>query len=143
MTTSQWNDLTIPDEDWLYRRVPRTNHFYDHIDLITHERRLGRGAFRFDDDGMSVHRHALVIRHHLTARQLRRDDKADLWRFQVGNARKLDAGVVDDPDPYDPPIGVAHASVRCHPEIRPPKKKRDTIARGLIAVAEFVEGEIP
>lgn len=142
-TTSPWNDPTIPDDECLYRRVPRKPDYYLQRDLETGEMRLGRAAFQFDDDGMSVYRHALIFENELTASQIRRNESNDLWRFTAGAARKLSVGVVDDPDENDLPIGAAHASVRGFPDFRPAEKKaRRTIALGLVAAAEFVPGEI-
>jgi hypothetical protein len=139
MSLMPWNDPEIKDDEWLYRRVPTRPDFFQQFDLRTGERILGRGAFQFDDDGMSVYRESLIKIHNLTLRQVRRSTEFLLCKFTVGQIRELEAGVVDDPDPDDDPIGVAHASVRVESVIKPPKPQRKIIQDGLIQVAVFVD----
>jgi hypothetical protein len=139
MANLPWNDPSIPDEDFLYRRVPARPDFYVHRDVLTGESVLGRNAFQFDDDGMSVYRQWLITKYGISLEQIRRDLSHLLFRFTVGLVRSTSAGVVDDPVDDDPPIGAAHASVRCENNARPPRQLRRTIQLALCANAELVQ----
>jgi hypothetical protein len=134
----EWNDPNISDEDWIYRRVLNRPDFFTQSDVLTGEPRIGRNAFKFDSDGMSVYRHGLIVEHRLTLAQIRRNSGYFLYKVAVGTVRKLSAGVVDDPDTDDPVIGIAHASVRCELVIKPPPAQRRVIQEGLIAAAQLV-----
>lgn len=137
-TPLQWNDPQIPDEDSLYRRVPNRPDYYFQRDLLDSSPVIGRNAFQFDDDGMSVYRDGLVIKHSLTLRQIRRNVNSLLFKFTVGAVRALLAGVIDSVDEDDSEIGVAHGLVRSESGPKPPRPIRKKIQDGLVQAAEHV-----
>ncbi|MEU8259335.1 hypothetical protein AB0C02_01745 [Micromonospora sp. NPDC048999] len=137
--TPPWNDPQIPDSEWLYRRVPRRPDFFQQKDVLDSKPVIGRNAFRFDGDGMSVYRHLLCVQHGLTPKQVRRNDGYVLFKIGVGAVRALKAGVIDEEDKEDPEIGVAHALVRVEGVIKPAKEQRREIQLGLIEAAQYID----
>jgi hypothetical protein len=111
------DQLDIPDEEVLYRRLSDDSPNMVTIDRTTGLGRPSSGAFKPDDDGVSVFRESVLRRHHLSA-----DVVADrsigqlIATIRVGQVRQESLGVRDDswpPEVPDPshPKWEAHALI--------------------------------
>ncbi len=110
------DDPDIPDTDALFRRLSDSGPSMVAVDLETGERRPTSGAFKPDDDGVSVFRRGL-----LHAAGLGPDDVIkNPWNLvvsvDVGDIRSIGLGARDDPWPSDidepeHPRNAAHALI--------------------------------
>lgn len=115
------DDGSIPDDDWLYRRVHPAQVV---TDGNTGKLRLSSAAFK--DPEMSVDAESLLRKAGLDWRFSLKDPEYSLVRFQAGVARKNSQSVVPDPLPDNP----AHVLVR--------GKKSPGIANRLRDASEWV-----
>lgn len=122
-------DEEIPDDEVIYRRVPDKP---DYLvpDLLTGEKAVTRTAFKWDSDGISVHRSSILEAHDLGPHSMVKRDDHTVYGFPAAATRPCKAKIVNDPDFDDPPIGVAHALVQCEVP-RPDRPRRREITEAL------------
>lgn len=111
------DQLDIPDEEVLYRRLSDDSPNMVTIDKATGLRRPSSGAFKPDEDGISVFRDSVLRKRELSAEVLADRSLGQLIAsIRVGQVRQGDMGVRDDPWPPgvpDPshPKWEAHALI--------------------------------
>lgn len=100
------DDLGIPNDEILYRRLSYDNGDWIVRHLVTKQRvRPTSGAFNPDPDGLSVYRDTrlLVLVPPLGPADLVAGPESVVVGFTVGDVRSLRLGVKDDPWPVDVP----------------------------------------
>jgi hypothetical protein len=128
------NENGIPDEEIIYRRVP-DHPDYLAPDLITGKKAPTHTAFRWDPDGISVHRSSILADKGLGPHSMIKKEGQVVYGFPVRVVRSCKAKVLDDPDFDDPPIGVAHALIQCEVP-KPEKLRRREISEALADASE-------
>lgn len=138
-----WDDASIPNEESIYRRIPDKPDFYS-PDLVTGERRPSRTAFQWDSDGISVHRGSILSNSGLGPSAVVRKEGQEVFGFAAAAPRSCGAGIVNDPDPDDPPAGIAHALIQCETS-KPDRARRREIAETLARASRkcFPSGQEP
>lgn len=106
-----WNDPEIAHESAVYRRIPNRPNFMV-PDLDGGPGSPAPGAFKCDPDGISVYRDEPMKVHGISVADLKSRSDDHVFGIRVADVRHAGAGVVDSPDPEDPNIGPAHASIR-------------------------------
>ena len=134
------DDVTIPSDEVLYRRIASESPNLVTRDRVTGARRPASGAFKPDSDGVSVFRNSLLEINNLTVKDVYDSGAGELAvSLLVAKVRELALGIVADPDPTDAPpdpVLVAHALVK-FPRLS--KNQRLRVQRGLASAATFVE----
>jgi hypothetical protein len=110
------NDLDIPDEDVLLRRLSDSGPNMIAWDLETRQPRPSSGAFKPDDDGVSVYRLMVLTEAGLTPDDVVREPLNVVVGLGAGDVRSLGLGIRNDPWPQDidepeHPRNVAHALI--------------------------------
>lgn len=96
------DDPRIPNDESVYRRLSDGGPSMIAVDLKTQERRPTSGAFKPDDDGVSVYRKSKLAAAALTAADLVRAAQNVVVSLDVGEIRSLaQLGVHDDAWPGD------------------------------------------
>lgn len=131
-----WDDSSIPDDETIYRRVPDVPDFLA-PDLISGELKPTRTAFQWDDDGISVHRSSTLEAEGLKPDSILRKSTQMVFGFAALVPRSCGAGVIDDPQPDDPPAGIAHALIQCEVP-RPSKPRRRQVSEALAAASRRI-----
>lgn len=112
------DDLTIPGDDMLYRRVPRIP--MEHMVLVDETDGsivFSRGAFKFNkNDGRSVYRHSILQDNSFTWEDAKNAPDNGVASVTVLDVREVNLGIADDPHPPLPlvlqkPRDVAHAVI--------------------------------
>lgn len=93
----------ISGAETVYRRLFDGGPSMVAIDQVTGARRPTSGAFKPDDDGISVYRHALLEAAGLTPGDVRTSPWNLVVGVGVGDLRTIDLSVNDDPWPADVP----------------------------------------
>lgn len=112
------DDPSIEDGDRVYRRLSDNGPNMIAVDVLTGTRRPTSGAFKPDDDGVSVYRESLLRRGSLTAVDVVRAPQNLVVAVPVGAVRSIrPLGVRDDPWPTgipdeDHPRNAAHALIK-------------------------------
>jgi hypothetical protein len=105
-TSETGDDLSIPDDEVLYRRLSYDNGDWIVRNQITGERvRPASGAFKPDEDGVSVFRQSILqqARPPLGPQDVAVTAENVIVGFSVGDVRSLSLGVRDDAWPQDVP----------------------------------------
>ena len=111
------DDPAIDDGETALRRLSDSGPSMIAIDIVTGERRPSTGAFRPDEDGVSVYRESVLQTNNLTAADLVRTPQNLVVGVAVGEIRSIASlGIRDDPWPSDfgepdHPRNVAHALI--------------------------------
>jgi hypothetical protein len=135
------DQLDIPNEEVLYRRLSDDSPNMVAVDKATGQRRPSSGAFKPDDDGVSVFRASVLGRQSLSVEVVADRTQGQLVvSITVERVRQADMGVRDDPWPPgvpDPahPKWEAHALIIGLEEL--PKKERIRKQRLLASQADF------
>jgi hypothetical protein len=139
------DDPKIPDSDALFRRLSDSGPSMVAVDLETGERRPTSGAFKPDDDGVSVFRRGL-----LQAAGLGPDDIIKRpWNLvvsvEVGDVRSIGLGARDDPWPSDidepqHPRNAAHALIVGLERLGRNERRRRQKALVALPSVTFVRG---
>jgi hypothetical protein len=99
------DDPSIPGDEVLYRRLSYDNGDWVVRNLITGERvRPASGAFKPDEDGVSVFRKSILLQSHPTPlgpESVAISAENVIVGFSVDDVRALDLGVRDDAWPED------------------------------------------
>ncbi len=95
------DDPAIPDSDTLYRRLSDAGPSMVAVDLETGERRPTSGAFKPDEDGVSVYRRGLLDAAGLGPDDVVRNPWNLVVSVDVGDIRSIRLGACDDPWPAD------------------------------------------
>jgi hypothetical protein len=128
------DDPSVADDDVVHRRVKKIPNHFEAQDWYTGDARLHPAALQLDPDGMSVQMERL-----LQPRCAVGHDKLCNWEmygiasFPASAPRQQGGGVVESPDPTDPVLGQAHASVR--PKIENDRTQWKTIRKQIIKSA--------
>jgi len=107
------DDPGIPDSDALFRRLSDSGPSMVAVDLETGERRPTSGAFKPDDDGVSVFRRGLLLAAGLGPDDVIKHPWNLVVSVDVGDVRSIGLGARDDPWPSDlmaasgPPVASA------------------------------------
>lgn len=128
------SESDIPDDEIIYRRIPDKPDFLA-PDLITGKKAPTHTAFKWDPDGISVHRSSILSEHDLGPHSMIKKEGQVVYGFPVQVVRSCKAKVLDDPDFDDPPIGIAHALIQCEVP-RPDRPRRREISEALAEAAE-------
>lgn len=111
------DDPAISDDDSVLRRLSDSGPSMLRIDVATGERRPTSGAFKPDQDGVSVYRESLLTARNLTSADLVRSPLNLVIGLDIGDIRSTARlGVRDDPWPADiddpqHPRNAAHALI--------------------------------
>jgi hypothetical protein len=113
------DDLQVPDEEVLYRRLPFDDQNWLVRDSITGEPvRPTSGAFQPDSDGLSVYRKSILNSQKppLGPADVAMTSENVIISFTAGQVRSISLGINDDPWPQDVPDpkhprNAAHALV--------------------------------
>ncbi|MGW2324237.1 hypothetical protein ACWC5C_00565 [Streptomyces sp. NPDC001700] len=122
-------DENNSDSELIYRRIPEAPGFLV-PDLETGRRVPTHTAFRWDPDGISVHRSSLLTEYGLGPEAMVKKPGQMVYGFPARATRPCKAKIIDAPDPEDPPIGMAHALIQCEVP-RPDKPRRREISEAL------------
>ncbi|MER5887260.1 hypothetical protein ABT160_25850 [Streptomyces sp. NPDC001941] len=99
------------DDEVIYRRIPNKPDFLA-PNLLTGEKLPTHTAFRWDRDGISVHRSSILSAHNLGPEAMVKKEEHTVYGFSVQTVRSCKAKLINDPDLDDPPIGIAHALIQ-------------------------------
>ncbi len=110
------DDPAIPSSDALYRRLSDSGPNMVAVDLETGERRPTSGAFKPDEDGVSVYRRGLLSAAGLGPDDIVRKPWNLVVSVDVGDIRSIGLGARDDPwrpdlDEPEHPRNAAHALI--------------------------------
>ena len=110
------DDASIPDDEELNRRLSDESPNMVVVDALSGARRPSSGAFKPDDDGVSVYREGVLRSRGLTAADLVVRPGNLVVSLPVGAVRAISLGVRDDPWPRgipdpDHPRNAAHALI--------------------------------
>lgn len=110
------DDPEIPDNESVSRRLSDGGPSMVAVDLLNQQRRPTSGAFKPDDDGVSVYRKSKLEAARITAADLVRVPQNIVVSLDVGDIRSLELGVRDDAwpadvDDRDHPRNGAHALI--------------------------------
>lgn len=111
------DDPSIPDNDRLLRRLSDSGPNMVAVDTVTHDRRPTSGAFKPDEDGVSVYRESVLSTSGLGAADVVRAPMNLVVSLEVADARAITPlGVRNDPWPSDipepdHPRNAAHALI--------------------------------
>jgi hypothetical protein len=112
------DDLSIPPEEAIYRRVPAVPFVgMALIDEDSGEVTFKRGAFKWDKDGCSCNRHSVLVENNLTWQDVKKKPEHEVMRVHVSDLRENRMGIADDPWPDVPapvPADVAYALIVAH-----------------------------
>jgi hypothetical protein len=98
------DQLNIPDEEVIHRRLSDDSPNMVTIDKATGSRRPSSGAFKPDEDGVSVFRESLLRERGLSAEVIADRSLGQLIAsIKVGQVRQGEMGVRDDPWPPNVP----------------------------------------
>jgi len=112
------DDLSISDDEILYRRVLKADSGSFTVDRISGETRLGKGAFSLNDRdkeppaGCSVCLEGLMRIHEILTCDLADWETHGVGRFHAKDVRRGEGGIIASEDPDDPVLGKAHALLR-------------------------------
>jgi hypothetical protein len=96
------NDQTIADGSVIYRRIPSVQDInLVTVDAVSGQRRPSSGAFKPDDDGMSVFLSDVLAEHELGPESLIRNPNNAVVSLLASDPRSHELGVVRDPWPTD------------------------------------------
>lgn len=138
------DDPTIRDDDRLYRRLSDSSPNMIATDALTGVRRPSSGAFKPDDDGVSVYRESLLQRDALTAADVVRSPQNLVVALPVGDVRAISPlGVRDDPWPVGipdetHPRNAAHALINGWHGLSTGERRRRQRALAELVSLEFV-----
>jgi hypothetical protein len=137
------DDQDILDDDALYRRLSHSGADMILVDQVTGERRPASGAFKPDDDGISVYRRALLQKHGLAAIDVTRAPSNVVVSVGVEDVRSLQLGVVNNawpPDVDDPSHlrNAAHALIKGLELLGTKERKRRQRALAQLPSIAFV-----
>lgn len=144
-STARLDDPAIPDSEVLYRRLSDGGPNMVVVDLETGTRRPSSGAFKPDQDGISVYRHQLLAGAGLGPNALVRDPLNLVVAVDVGEVRSIDLGVRDDPWPtgipeQEHPRNAAHALITGFEGLGQGARKRRQQALVTLPSIRFVIG---
>lgn len=110
------DDANIPDNEALYRRLSDDSPNMVVVDALSGVRRPSSGAFKPDDDGVSVYRESVLQGRGLTAADVVVRPGNLVVSLPVRAVRAISLGVSDDPWPRDipdpdHPRNAAHALI--------------------------------
>lgn len=109
-------DGEIPNDEEVFRRLSDSGPSMIAIDLVTGERRPTSGAFKPDEDGISVYRRSLLESAGLGPRDVVKSPLNIVVGVRVEELRDIELDVRDDPWPIgiedaDHPRNAAHALI--------------------------------
>ena len=107
---------SVPDAETVYRRLSDDSPDMVVVDAVSGDRRPSSGAFKPDEDGVSVYRKSLLEDRQLTPADLAPRPGNLVVSINVGEVRSLSLDVEDDPWPqgipeHDHPRNAAHALI--------------------------------
>jgi hypothetical protein len=138
------DDPAIADDDRLYRRLSDSSPNMIAVDVLTGARRPSSGAFKPDDDGVSVYRESLLQRDSLEAVDVVRAPQNLVVALPVGAVRSIrPLGVRDDPWPTgipneDHPRNAAHALIKGWNGLSTGERRRRQRALAALPSIEFI-----
>ena len=138
------DDPSIDDDDRLYRRLSDNGPNMIAVDVLTGDRRPTSGAFKPDDDGVSVYRESLLQQASLSAADVVRAPQNLVVALPVGAVRSIrPLGVRDDPWPTripdeDHPRNAAHALINGWDGLSTSERRRRQKALAELPSLEFI-----
>ncbi|MDA8281348.1 MAG: hypothetical protein M0Z63_13195 [Actinomycetota bacterium] len=138
------DDPAIADDDRLYRRLSDNGPNMIAVDVLTGALRPSSGAFKPDDDGVSVYRESLLQRDSLTPADVVRAPQNLVVALRVGAVRSIrPLGVRDDPWPAgipdeDHPRNAAHALIKGWDGLTTSERRRRQKALAELPSLEFI-----
>lgn len=139
------DDPRIPDTDALYRRLSDSRPSMVAVDLETGARRPSSGAFKPDEDGVSVYRRGLLTVTGLGPDDVVRHPLNLVVSVDVRDVRSIGLGARDDPwpsdiDEPDHPRNAAHALITGLERLSRGERKHRQKALVALPSITFVRG---
>jgi hypothetical protein len=140
-------DGDIPNDEEVLRRLSDSGPSMIAMDLVTGERRPTSGAFKPDDDGISVYRRSLLELAGLGPQHVVRTPLNVVVGVQVKDLRDIELDVRDDPWPSDideaeHPRNAAHALITGLETLGKNQRRRKQKALVALPSIRFVFREI-
>ena len=103
MTGLTAQDAIADSEEVLRRLFDQSPDWVVVVDVVTGERQPSSGAFKPDDDGVSVYRHSVLLAHSRSAVDVKMAPQNLVVGLTVDDVRHIDLDVHDDPWPAGVP----------------------------------------